>query len=75
MALTQVDIDEEALAGPDGPPPRKLTPEWVAVNLMDITAHLMAAIDKAATRVGLNLRPIYAPCEPCGTACAAQYLP
>jgi len=41
-------IDEEALAGPDGPPPRKLTPEWVAVNLMDITAHLMAAIDKAA---------------------------
>lgn len=41
-------IDEEALAGPDGPLPRKLTPEWVAVNLMDITAHLMAAIDKAA---------------------------
>jgi hypothetical protein len=41
-------IDEEALAGPDAPPPRKLTPEWVAVNLMDITAHLMAAIDKAA---------------------------
>jgi hypothetical protein len=41
-------IDEEALAGPDGPPPRRLTPEWVAVNLMDITAHLMAAIDKAA---------------------------
>jgi len=41
-------IDEEALAGLDGPPPRKLTPEWVAVNLMDITAHLMAAIDKAA---------------------------
>jgi hypothetical protein len=41
-------IDEEALAGPDGPPPRKLTPEWIAVNLMDITAHLMAAIDKAA---------------------------
>ncbi len=41
-------IEEEALAGPDGPPPRKLTPEWVAVNLMDITAHLMAAIDKAA---------------------------
>jgi hypothetical protein len=41
-------IDEEALAGPEGPPPRKLTPEWVAVNLMDITAHLMAAIDKAA---------------------------
>ncbi len=28
--------------------PRKLTPEWVAVNLMDITAHLMAAIDKAS---------------------------
>jgi hypothetical protein len=41
-------IDEEALAGPDGPPPRRLTPEWVAVNLMDITAHLMAAIDRAA---------------------------
>jgi hypothetical protein len=41
-------IDEEALAGPDGPPPRRLTPEWIAVNLMDITAHLMAAIDKAA---------------------------
>src|SRR5580704_3625307 len=41
-------IDDEALAGPDGPPPRRLTPEWVAVNLMDITAHLMAAIDKAA---------------------------
>lgn len=41
-------IDDEALAGPDGSPPRKLTPEWVAVNLMDITAHLMAAIDKAA---------------------------
>jgi hypothetical protein len=41
-------IDDEALAGPDGPPPRKLTPEWIAVNLMDITAHLMAAIDKAA---------------------------
>jgi hypothetical protein len=44
----QRSIDEEALAGPDGPPPRRLTPEWVAVNLMDITAHLMAAIDKAA---------------------------
>lgn len=28
--------------------PRKLTPEWVAVNLMDITAHLMAAIDRAS---------------------------
>jgi hypothetical protein len=41
-------IEEEALAGPDGPLPRKLTPEWIAVNLMDITAHLMAAIDKAA---------------------------
>jgi hypothetical protein len=41
-------IDDEALAGPDSPPPRRLTPEWVAVNLMDITAHLMAAIDKAA---------------------------
>ena len=41
-------IDEEALAGPDGPPPRRLTPEWVAVNLMDITAHLMAAVDRAA---------------------------
>jgi hypothetical protein len=34
-----------------------------------------SAIGKAATRVGLNLRPIYAPCEPCGAACAAQYLP
>jgi hypothetical protein len=44
----QRSIDEEALAGPDGPPPPRLTPEWVAVNLMDITAHLMAAIDKAA---------------------------
>jgi len=44
----ELRVDEEALAGPDGPPPRKLTPEWVAVNLMDITAHLMAAIDKAA---------------------------
>ena len=41
-------IEEEALAGPDGPLPRKLTPEWIAANLMDITAHLMAAIDKAA---------------------------
>jgi len=41
-------IDDEALAGPDGPPPRRLTPEWVAVNLMDITAHLMAAVDRAA---------------------------
>ena len=34
-----------------------------------------STIDQAATRVGLNLRPIYAPCEPCGEACAAQYLP
>jgi len=42
-------IDDEALAGPDSPPPRRLTPEWVAVNLMDITAHLMAAVDRAAT--------------------------
>ena len=25
-------IDEEALSGPDAPPPRRLTPEWVAVN-------------------------------------------
>lgn len=46
--VSDPSIDDEALAGPDGPPPRKLTPEWVAVNLMDITAHLMAAIDKAA---------------------------
>jgi hypothetical protein len=41
-------VEDEALAGPDAPPPRRLTPEWVAVNLMDITAHLMAAIDRAA---------------------------
>ena len=33
-----------------------------------------SAIDKAATRVGLNLRPIYAPCEPCaGDVCGAVF--
>jgi hypothetical protein len=46
--IDDASLDETALTGPDAPPPRKLTPEWVAVNLMDITAHLMAAIDKAA---------------------------
>jgi hypothetical protein len=26
---------------------QKLTPEWIAANLMNITTHLMAAIEKA----------------------------
>lgn len=44
-------IEVEALAGPDGPPPRRLTPEWIAVQQMDITAHLMAAFDKTARQL------------------------
>src|SRR5580658_8036663 len=32
----------------DGAPPPKLSPEWLAMIMMDMTAHLMAALDKAA---------------------------
>jgi hypothetical protein len=32
----------------DGAPLPKLSPEWLAMIMMDITAHLMAALDKAA---------------------------